>query len=68
MESRHGDLGTLANVVSSLANLSDSLNESLNGGDDASEGFQQEHSTSEITRSVPEECNFSSTCYVGKTF
>ncbi|XP_030202612.1 nuclear receptor subfamily 2 group C member 2 [Gadus morhua] len=50
LESSHGDLGTLANVVSSLANLSDSLNENLNGGDDASEGFQQEHSASEITR------------------
>ncbi|CAL8325280.1 unnamed protein product [Merluccius merluccius] len=50
MESSHGDLGTLANVVSSLANLSDSLNENLNGGDNASDGLQGVHSTSEITR------------------
>ncbi|KAI4902773.1 hypothetical protein NFI96_000264 [Prochilodus magdalenae] len=40
----HGDLGTLANVVTSLANLNDSLN---NG--DTSDS-QQEESASEITR------------------
>uniref|UniRef100_A0A3P9I4Z9 Nuclear receptor subfamily 2 group C member 2 n=1 Tax=Oryzias latipes TaxID=8090 RepID=A0A3P9I4Z9_ORYLA len=33
MDSGQGDLGTLANVVTSLANLSDSLKESLNDGD-----------------------------------
>lgn len=53
MEASHADLGTLANVVSSLARLSDSLSESLNGGDgDASDGLQGEHSASEITRWV----------------
>ncbi|KAJ3587035.1 hypothetical protein NHX12_013425 [Muraenolepis orangiensis] len=50
MQLSHGDLGTLANVVSSLASLSDSLGENLNGCDDASDGLQEEHSTSEITR------------------
>ncbi|KAJ8370888.1 hypothetical protein SKAU_G00109160 [Synaphobranchus kaupii] len=44
-ESNHGDLGTLANVVTSLANL----NESLNNGD-TSEFQQEEQSASEITR------------------
>ncbi|KAJ8257491.1 hypothetical protein GJAV_G00186170 [Gymnothorax javanicus] len=44
-ESNQGDLGTLANVVTSLANLNDSLN---NG--DASEVQQEEQSASEITR------------------
>ncbi|XP_072538334.1 nuclear receptor subfamily 2 group C member 2 [Salminus brasiliensis] len=43
-ETGHGDLGTLANVVTSLANLNDSLN---NG--DTSDS-QQEESASEITR------------------
>ncbi|KAF5893203.1 nuclear receptor subfamily 2 group C member 2, partial [Clarias magur] len=45
-ESGHGDLGTLANVVTSLASLSDSLN---NGDGDIS-ASQQEESASEITR------------------
>ncbi|XP_061114505.1 nuclear receptor subfamily 2 group C member 2 isoform X2 [Conger conger] len=44
-ESNQGDLGTLANVVTSLANL----NESLNNGD-TSEVQQEEQSASEITR------------------
>ncbi|XP_060787541.1 nuclear receptor subfamily 2 group C member 2 isoform X2 [Neoarius graeffei] len=45
-ETGHGDLGTLANVVTSLASLGDSLN---NGDGDISAG-QQEESASEITR------------------
>ncbi|XP_056158068.1 nuclear receptor subfamily 2 group C member 2 [Lampris incognitus] len=49
MESGQGDLGTLANVVTSLANLSDSLNENLNNGD-TSDGQQEEQSAIEITR------------------
>ncbi|XP_034551431.1 nuclear receptor subfamily 2 group C member 2 isoform X3 [Notolabrus celidotus] len=49
MESGQGDLGTLANVVTSLANLSDSLKENLNNGD-TSGSQQEEQSTSEITR------------------
>ncbi|KAI1893039.1 hypothetical protein AGOR_G00139780 [Albula goreensis] len=44
-ESNQGDLGTLANVVTSLANL----NESLNNGD-TSDVQQEEQSASEITR------------------
>ncbi|XP_032554653.1 nuclear receptor subfamily 2 group C member 2 isoform X1 [Chiroxiphia lanceolata] len=44
-ETSQGALGTLANVVTSLANLSESLN---NG--DTSEVQQEEQSTSEITR------------------
>ncbi|XP_041080889.1 nuclear receptor subfamily 2 group C member 2-like isoform X2 [Polyodon spathula] len=44
-ESNQGDLGTLANVVSSLANL----NESPNNGD-TSEMQQEDQSASEITR------------------
>ncbi|MGH0153347.1 UNVERIFIED_CONTAM: hypothetical protein FKN15_028081 [Acipenser sinensis] len=44
-ESNQGDLGTLANVVSSLANL----NESLNNGD-TSEMQQEDQSATEITR------------------
>ncbi|XP_068996871.1 nuclear receptor subfamily 2 group C member 2 [Embiotoca jacksoni] len=49
MDSGHGDLGTLANVVTSLANLSDSLKENLNNGD-TSDSQHEEQSTSEITR------------------
>ncbi|XP_047234404.1 nuclear receptor subfamily 2 group C member 2 isoform X3 [Girardinichthys multiradiatus] len=49
MDSGHGDLGTLANVVTSLANLSDSLKENLNNGD-TSDSQQEEQSASEITR------------------
>lgn len=49
MESGQGDLGTLANVVTSLANLSDSLKENLNNGD-TSDGQHEEQSASEITR------------------
>nr|XP_033485573.1 nuclear receptor subfamily 2 group C member 2 isoform X2 [Epinephelus lanceolatus] len=49
MESGQGDLGTLANVVTSLANLSDSLRENLNNGD-TSDSQQEEQSASEITR------------------
>ncbi|XP_060737512.1 nuclear receptor subfamily 2 group C member 2 isoform X4 [Tachysurus vachellii] len=45
-ESSHGDLGTLANVVTSLASLS----ESLNNGDGDITASQQEESASEITR------------------
>lgn len=44
-ETSQGALGTLANVVTSLANLSESLN---NG--DTSEVQQEEQSASEITR------------------
>ncbi|TKS77773.1 Nuclear receptor subfamily 2 group C member 2 [Collichthys lucidus] len=51
MESGQGDLGTLANVVTSLANLSDSLKENLNNGD-TSDSQHEEQSASEITRSV----------------
>ena len=51
MESGQGDLGTLANVVTSLANLSDSLRENLNNGD-TSDSQHEEQSASEITRSV----------------
>ncbi|RVE70713.1 hypothetical protein OJAV_G00067310 [Oryzias javanicus] len=49
MDSGQGDLGTLANVVTSLANLSDSLKESLNDGD-TSDSQQEAQSASEITR------------------
>ncbi|XP_024149454.1 nuclear receptor subfamily 2 group C member 2 isoform X1 [Oryzias melastigma] len=49
MDSGQGDLGTLANVVTSLANLSDSLKESLNDGD-TSDSQQETQSASEITR------------------
>ncbi|XP_044067881.1 nuclear receptor subfamily 2 group C member 2 isoform X2 [Siniperca chuatsi] len=49
MESGQGDLGTLANVVTSLANLSDSLKETLNNGD-TSDSQHEEQSASEITR------------------
>lgn len=50
MDSGHGDLGTLANVVTSLASLSDSLRENLNNGD-TSDSQQEEQSASDITRS-----------------
>nr|XP_046252018.1 nuclear receptor subfamily 2 group C member 2 [Scatophagus argus] len=49
MESSQGDLGTLANVVTSLANLSDSLKENLNNGDTA-DSQHEEQPASEITR------------------
>uniref|UniRef100_A0A3Q3LY27 Nuclear receptor subfamily 2, group C, member 2 n=1 Tax=Mastacembelus armatus TaxID=205130 RepID=A0A3Q3LY27_9TELE len=49
IESGQGDLGTLANVVTSLANLSDSLKENLNNGD-ISDSQHEEQSASEITR------------------
>ncbi|KAM3871861.1 nuclear receptor subfamily 2 group C member 2 [Diretmus argenteus] len=49
MESGEGDLGTLANVVTSLANLSDSLNENLNNCN-TSDSQREEQSASEITR------------------
>lgn len=49
MDSGQGDLGTLANVVTSLANLNDSLKENLNNGD-TSDSQHEEQSTSEITR------------------
>lgn len=49
MDSGQGDLGTLANVVTSLANLSDSLKENLNNGD-TSDSHHEEQSASEITR------------------
>ncbi|KAG7228108.1 hypothetical protein INR49_013391 [Caranx melampygus] len=51
MESGQGDLGTLANVVTSLANLSDSIKENLNNGD-TSDNQHEEESASEITRSL----------------
>lgn len=50
MESGQGDLGTLANVVTSLANLGDTLKENLNNGD-TSDSQQEGQSASEITRS-----------------
>lgn len=50
MESGQSDLGTLANVVTSLANLSDSLKENLNNGS-TSDSQQEEQSASDITRS-----------------
>ncbi|KAI3357600.1 hypothetical protein L3Q82_016005, partial [Scortum barcoo] len=49
MDSGQGDLGTLANVVTSLANLNDSLKENLNNGY-TSDSQHEEQSTSEITR------------------
>ncbi|XP_055004060.1 nuclear receptor subfamily 2 group C member 2 isoform X2 [Boleophthalmus pectinirostris] len=49
LESGQGDLGTLANVVTSLANLSDSLRENLNNGD-TSDSLNEEQSASDITR------------------
>lgn len=49
MDSGQSDLGTLANVVTSLASLSDSLRENLNNGD-TSDGQQEEQSASDITR------------------
>ncbi|XP_072222604.1 nuclear receptor subfamily 2 group C member 2 isoform X2 [Leuresthes tenuis] len=49
IDSGQGDLGTLANVVTSLANLSDSLKENLNNGD-AAASQREEQSASEITR------------------
>uniref|UniRef100_A0A3Q3XLH7 Uncharacterized protein n=1 Tax=Mola mola TaxID=94237 RepID=A0A3Q3XLH7_MOLML len=49
LESGQGDLGTLANVVTSLSNLSDSLKENMNNGD-TSDSQQEEQSASEITR------------------
>lgn len=51
MEAGQGNLGTLANVVTSLANLSDSIKENLNNGDTA-DNQHEEESASEITRSV----------------
>lgn len=51
MDSGQGDLGTLANVVTSLANLSESLNENLNNGD-TPDSHHEDQSASEITRSV----------------
>lgn len=50
MESGQSDLGTLANVVTSLAHLSDSLKENLNNGS-TSDSQQEEQSASDITRS-----------------
>ncbi|XP_061535262.1 nuclear receptor subfamily 2 group C member 2 isoform X2 [Phycodurus eques] len=49
MESGHGDLGTLANVVTSLASLSDSLKQNLKNGD-SSDCQYVERNTTEITR------------------
>ncbi|KAF3697051.1 Nuclear receptor subfamily 2 group C member 2 [Channa argus] len=49
LESGQGDLGTLANVVTSLANLTDSLKENLNNGD-TTDSQHEEQSASEITR------------------
>lgn len=50
IESGQSDLGTLANVVTSLANLSDSLKENLNNGS-TSDSQREEQSASDITRS-----------------
>ncbi|KAL6119149.1 nr2c2 [Pungitius sinensis] len=49
MDPNQGDLGTLANVVTSLANLSDSLRENLINGDTL-DSQHEEQSASEITR------------------
>ncbi|XP_072305775.1 nuclear receptor subfamily 2 group C member 2 isoform X1 [Eucyclogobius newberryi] len=49
LESGQGNLGTLANVVTSLANLSDSLRENLNNGE-TSDSQNEEQSASDITR------------------
>ncbi|XP_034028616.1 nuclear receptor subfamily 2 group C member 2 isoform X2 [Thalassophryne amazonica] len=49
MEPGQGDLGTLANVVTSLASLNDSLKENLNNGN-SSDSPHEEQSASEITR------------------
>lgn len=49
IESGQSDLGTLANVVTSLANLSDSLKENLNNGS-TSDSQREEQSASDITR------------------
>ncbi|KAM9855133.1 nuclear receptor subfamily 2 group C member 2 [Aulostomus maculatus] len=49
MDSGQGDLRTLASVVTSLANLSDSLKENLNNGD-TSDSQHQEQNASDITR------------------
>uniref|UniRef100_A0A3Q2CWJ5 Nuclear receptor subfamily 2, group C, member 2 n=3 Tax=Cyprinodon variegatus TaxID=28743 RepID=A0A3Q2CWJ5_CYPVA len=49
MDSGQGDLGTLANVVTSLASLSDSLRENVNNGD-TSDSQQEGQSATEITR------------------
>uniref|UniRef100_A0A672ITK5 Nuclear receptor subfamily 2, group C, member 2 n=1 Tax=Salarias fasciatus TaxID=181472 RepID=A0A672ITK5_SALFA len=49
VDSGQGDLGTLANVVTSLAHLSDSLKENLHNGD-TSDSQHEEQSASEITR------------------
>ena len=54
MECGQGGLGTLASVVTSLANLSDSLKDNLNNGD-TSDNQREEQSASEITRSVSSE-------------
>uniref|UniRef100_A0A3B3BRL9 Nuclear receptor subfamily 2, group C, member 2 n=1 Tax=Oryzias melastigma TaxID=30732 RepID=A0A3B3BRL9_ORYME len=56
MDSGQGDLGTLANVVTSLANLSDSLKESLNDGD-TSDSQQETHAFDTLAKvfSPPEE-------------
>lgn len=51
MDSGQGDLGTLANVVTSLANLSDSLKENLINGD-TSDSQHEDQAASDITRSV----------------
>ncbi|KAK6307724.1 hypothetical protein J4Q44_G00209950 [Coregonus suidteri] len=48
-KSGQGDLGTLASVVTCMANLNDSLSESLNN-DDTSDDQQEEQSASKITR------------------
>ncbi|XP_077369970.1 nuclear receptor subfamily 2 group C member 2 [Festucalex cinctus] len=50
MESGHGDLGTLANVVTSLATLSDSLKQNLKNGDSSSDCQYVEKNTMAITR------------------
>ncbi|XP_053705055.1 nuclear receptor subfamily 2 group C member 2 isoform X2 [Synchiropus splendidus] len=49
MDPGQGDLGTLANVVTSLAHLSDSLRENLSNGD-TSDCHQDEQKASDITR------------------
>ncbi|XP_061909577.1 nuclear receptor subfamily 2 group C member 2 isoform X3 [Entelurus aequoreus] len=64
MESSHGDLGTLANVVTSLANLSDSLKQNLKNGD-SSDCQYVENSTTEITRAFDTLAKVLNPPYVG---
>lgn len=67
IESGQSDLGTLANVVTSLANLSDSLKENLNNGS-TSDSQQEEQSASDITRSEQLRSSYSNTAFCSISF